>query len=88
MINKNKLGLALGLFFAIVHLAWSLSIAIIPQATQQFINWVFVLHSVVPFLVLSSVSLVNVILLLILTFIVGYIAGYLIAALFNKLNKK
>jgi hypothetical protein len=87
-LDKNKTGLVLGVFFAIVHLVWALFIAIIPSLMQNFIDWIMGLHflgiaiTVLPFSILSAAMLV------IMTFIVGFVFGWVFAFAWNLLIKK
>lgn len=87
-VNKNKLGLVLGLFTALVHLVWSFFIAVMPGTFQKFINWVFVLHHITPIYVFLPFNALNALMLIILTFIGGYIFGWVFAAVLNWVMKK
>lgn len=83
---KNTLGLTLGLFSAIIHLVWSLLVAL--KAAEPLMDWVLSLHhiefqySIVPFSIGSTVWLV------ILTFVLGYIIGWALGTLWSILTKK
>lgn len=79
MLDKNKVGLSLGIFLAIVHAFWALMVAVMPGTLQSFLDWVFLLHSIVPVWVLTPFSFVNSILLVIVTFVLGYIFGWVFA---------
>jgi tetrahydromethanopterin S-methyltransferase subunit F len=87
-LNKNKTGLVLGLFFAVIHLVWALLVLIVPVTLQNFLNWVFKLHSLTPIYTITSFNLVNAVFLLIVTFVFGYILGYIFAVVWDKLVKK
>jgi len=84
-LNKNQLGLTIGLFAAICHLVWTLAVAI---GIQQFVTWILLLHSISLDLTLTSVVLLNAVLLIILAFVGGYIVGYVFAAIYNWMGKK
>ena len=86
-LNKNKTGLALGTFIALMHAVWSLLVAVIPAQLQKFLDWAFVLHHIKPLYVLLPFNIANAILLVVLTFVVGYIFGYVFAAVWNRANK-
>ena len=89
MVLKSKqLGLAFGCFLAIIHLVWALSIAIIKQPMQNFLNWIFEIHMIQPYWILTQFSLMNTIWLVIITFVFGYILGWLLAVLWNKFGVK
>ena len=86
-LNKNKTGLALGTFIALMHAVWSLFVAVIPAQLQNFLDWIFVLHHIKPMYVLLPFNIANAILLVVLTFVVGYVFGYGFAAVWNRANK-
>jgi hypothetical protein len=84
-LNKNQVALTLGIFAALVHLVWSIAVAI---GIQTYIDWVLLLHSIKLDLILTNVVILNVIMLLVLAFIGGYIIGYVFAVLYNYIGKK
>ena len=86
-LNKNKTGLALGIFIALMHAVWSLFVAVVPAQLQKFLDWVFVLHHIKPIYVLLPFNIANAVLLIVLTFVVGYIFGYVFATVWNRTNK-
>ena len=88
MLDKNKTGVSLGLFLALIHAVWALCVAIIPGTLQTFIDWIFKLHSIEPVWVLTSFNLLNAILLVIVTFVIGYVFGWVFAWAHNLLHKK
>jgi len=85
MINKNKLGLTIGIFVALMHLVWVIAVAI---GIQRYLDWVLLLHSIKLDIVLTQVVLLNAVMLLVLAFVGGYIFGYVFAAIWNYINKK
>jgi len=87
MLDKNKIGLALGLFLAVVHAVWALMVAIIPGPLQSSLNWIFVLHSLEPIWILTPFNFLNAILLVIVTFILGYIFGWVFAWVHKVVHK-
>ena len=86
--DKNKIGLIVGLFFAIVHAVWALMVAIIPSTLQSFLNWIFELHFILPIWILTAFNFVDALTLVIITFISGYIFGWVFAAVYNWFVKK
>lgn len=86
-LDKNKTGLALGTFIALMHAAWSLLIAFIPGAVQKFLDWIFVLHHIKPIYTLLPFNIANATILVVLTFVVGYVFGYVFASVWNRANK-
>lgn len=87
-LNKNKTGLVLGYLFAIVHLIWVVLVAIIPNALQNCVDWIFSIHGIEPVWIITEVTLVNAVLLIITTFVSGYIMGWVFAAINNLVHKK
>ncbi len=88
MIDKNKTGLALGLFFAIVHAIWALSVALMPNTLQSFLDWIFNLHSLEPVWILISFNLLNSLFLIGVTFVSGYLFGWVFAWAHELIHKK
>ncbi len=84
-LNKKQVGLALGIFAAVCHLVWLIAVAI---GVQKAVDWILLLHSIQLDLTLTSVVILNGILLLIIAFIGGYIVGWVFAAIYNWAGKK
>lgn len=84
-LDNNKLGLTIGIFAALCHLIWTIAVAI---GIQKFVDWILLLHSISLELTLTSVVLLNAVLLIILAFVGGYIFGWVFAAIWNMVNKK
>jgi uncharacterized membrane protein len=84
-MNRNKTGLIVGFFLAIIHAIWALMVAIIPNQLQSFLNWIFVLHSLEPYWIITAFNFPNALLLVIVTFIFGYLLGYLFAAIWDSM---
>jgi|GEM_PF-563092 len=84
MLNKFKAGLVFGTFISLMHLIWTLMIAIFPTFMQNFLNWIFGLHFLQPVYVLTPATRGKGVLLIIVTFVVGYIMGTIFACLWNK----
>jgi hypothetical protein len=87
-ISKNRLGLTLGIFFALIHAVWAIVISIMPSATQTMLNWVFMLHFLDPIYKITAANLINGLMLVILTFISGYVVGWVFAGIYNFIAKK
>lgn len=88
MLDKNKVGLIVGLFLAAMHAAWALAVAIIPNALQSFLDWIFNIHFLQPIWKLTAFNFVDAIFLVIVTFIAGYISGWVFAWVYNSMYKK
>ncbi len=83
-LNKKKLGLTIGIFAALCHLIWLIAVAI---GIQKFVDWILLLHSIQIDLTLTSVYILNAVLLIVLAFIGGYIFGWVFAAVWNWVGK-
>lgn len=85
-INKNALGLALGILAAAGHLVWLILIGV--GVAKPVIDWILALHHLEISYALSPINAVNAVLLVMVTFVVGYVLGWIFAALLNALKKK
>jgi len=84
-MSKHKVGLVVGSFAGLVHLVWSVAIAL--GFAQPWIDFVYRIHSLNnPFTVMHF-ELGKAVGLIILTFIIGYIVGYVFAALWHKIHR-
>ncbi len=87
-LNPNKAGLVFGIFLAVVHLIWSILVALIPNQLQTFFDWVLKLHSIsMPFTIKPFVFM-NAFWLVIVTFVVGFILGWLLVVILNCVCQK
>jgi hypothetical protein len=85
-LSGNKLGLALGLFFALIHLVWSL--IVLSGVAQALLDWVYSLHFLTIPIVVGSFDIVKALLLIIMAFVGGFILGWIFAAIWNWSAKK
>lgn len=86
MINKHKLGLALGGLFGIIHLLWSIIVAL--DWGAPLILFVFKLHFfTTPFTTLPF-NLSSALLLVIITSVVGYFVGLIFGSIWNFVQEK
>ena len=86
-LNKNKVGMTVGIFVAAWHVVWALLVSI--GVAQEMLDWVLPLHFVGLAVPLIDFSWLNALILVIAAFIGGYIIGWLFAALWNcKCGKK
>jgi hypothetical protein len=86
--KENKLALTVGLFMASIHAIWALMVAIIPNALQGFLDWIFNVHFIVPVWNLTAFNLVNALMLVLVTFIIGYLAALLFVWLLKVTKMK
>ena len=80
-INKNKLGLVIGIFLAIFHLIWVIAVA--AGIAKPFLDWVLSLHLITLSYSLLSFSFASAGLLLVIAFVAGYVWGWIFAAVWN-----
>lgn len=85
MLSTQKTGLALGLFFAIVHAAWQLLVWV--GSAQTYVNWIMKLHSLKMGVVVTAFNATTAITLVIATFVIGYVFGWVFALVWNKVRK-
>jgi len=84
-MNQKKVALVLGSFAGLVHLVWSIAIAL--GFAQPWLDFVYRMHSLNNPFVVAPFSLMRSIGLIVVTFIVGYVVGFIFATLWNKLHK-
>ena len=87
-LNANKLGLTVGLFLALVHLVWSVFVAITPKGLETFVMWILALHHIIMPISIATFNLMNAVVLIILTFIIGYVFGWVLGSIWNWSAKK
>ena len=85
-LNKNEIGLIIGLFFAVFHIGWSLLVAF--GYAQVFIDWVMWLHFVSIPISIDSFDISRAVLLTLFTFVVGYLLGWVSTLIWNMIIKK
>lgn len=84
-LNKNKTGLVLGIFAALLHAVWA--IAVLIGVAQTYLDWIFPMHFINSVFEVATFSIVNAIILIVLAFIGGYVCGWVFAALWNWIEK-
>ena len=84
-MKTYKIGLIVGTFFGMMHLFWSILVAVeFAQPLSDFIYWAHFFNN--PFIV-APFNLGTAFVLVIVTFCVGYIFGSLIGWLRNKFHR-
>ncbi|MEK9186642.1 MAG: hypothetical protein AAB885_03605 [Patescibacteria group bacterium] len=84
-INKNKLGLTLGLFGVAIHIVWSV---VIMFGWGQFaFDGITRLHAISFSVTVGAMSLPKMFALLAAAFVVWYVVGWVFACIWNWLNK-
>ncbi len=85
-LNKNQVGLTLGIFGAVAHFAWS--ILVLSGFAKVLLDWILGLHFLNISYTMQSFSFVKMILLMIVAFVSWYVYGYVFAAFWNWISKK
>lgn len=85
-LGPKHTALTVGIFAAIMHLLWSLMVAV--GVGQGWTNWMLSLHFMTMAVSVTAFSAVTMLMLLILTFVVGAVAGWIFAIVFNWIGKK
>lgn len=86
MVNRQKLGLTLGTFVALVHTVWSILVA--TNTAQPVADWLHKLHFVSMSYQVSPFDLGTAALLVVVTFLIGNVVGMVLGTLWNAFNGK
>ena len=79
----------MGVFIGGLHLIFSLLVAVIPTAFQQFLNWVASMHFMQTTIVLLPFDFWKALLLIIITFIIGMVIWKILGMILNaSMDKK
>ena len=81
-IHPHSLGLALGIFLALFHAIWSVLVFL--GVAQSMMDTILNLHMIVPFITIAGFSLVNAVLLVVVTGVIGYVFGWLLGVIWNR----
>ena len=84
-LSPKKTGLALGAFFGLWHLAWSLLIAI--GFAEALLNFIYRLHSLNNPYQVGSFSLTRSVALIVVTSLVGFVFGFFFSKVWNAVHK-
>jgi len=85
-MNKNVVGLSVGLLMALIHALWA--ITVISGLAGTLLNWILPLHSLSIVYELIEFSFVNALILIVVAFIAGYVIGWLYAWIHDWVQKK
>jgi hypothetical protein len=84
-LNPSKTARALGAFFAVVHVIWSVIVAL--GLAQTLINFKLWAHMLTAPVVVNPFDLSAAITVIIAAAITGYIVGYIFATVWNKTHR-
>lgn len=85
MINKHKVGLTVGGFAGLVHIVWSVLVAI--KLAQPLTDFILGLHFVDMPRTVGAFQFGTAIGLIIVASVVGYVAGFVFSAIWNLVHK-
>ena len=84
-LSGNRLGLTLGIFMAVIHILWSIFVAL--GIAERLINFSLATHFINFGISIASFDLTRAFLLAVIAFVAGYIFGQVIAGIWNSLKK-
>lgn len=85
-LNKNHVGLTLGIISGIGHLLWVLAIAI--GLGQKLLDWSLSIHFISSIQTTNGITLGMAVLGIVYALVCGYIVGWVFAAIWNWVGKK
>lgn len=85
-LNRHHVGLAVGIFLALLHAVWALAVAV--GVGQNVLNWIFPLHFLNQIYSVASFSLTTALILIVMVLVCGYVMGWVFAAIWNYVVKK
>ena len=85
-LDKNHVGLATGVFFAILHAVWSLTV--LAGIAGTYVNWILPLHFIEMLVGIAAFDITKALILVVLAFVGGYVAGWFYALCWNWFAKK
>lgn len=84
-LSPKKTALALGVFFAVVHILWSALVAFgVAQAVLDFVFW---LHMIRAVYLVDTFNLVASLSLVLMTLVMGGVVGFVFAKIWNWLHR-
>lgn len=84
-IDPHKTGLSLGALVGGFHLVWSLLVLF--GLAQSFLDFIFMLHMLRPFIIVDGFSALLALSLVLVTGLIGYLMGYFFALVWNRLHR-
>ncbi|MFA5009725.1 MAG: hypothetical protein WC553_00640 [Patescibacteria group bacterium] len=85
-LNGHHVGMVLGAFAVVVHIIWTIMIAL--GIGQTWMDWIFGLHMITNPITVITFSWGTAVLLWIVVLVVGYILGHIFAWVHNLIHKK
>ncbi|MFH1170288.1 MAG: hypothetical protein V1704_01890 [Candidatus Vogelbacteria bacterium] len=85
-IDKNKTGLTFGFLISLMHLFWSVLVAL--GIAQVLLDFILGLHMISLPMTVMPFDFAKALMLVVVTFVSGYIFGWLMAFFWNKCFKE
>ena len=85
-LDPRKTGLGLGSLVGLMHLIWSLMVAL--GLAQWWMDWVFSLHFLNNPFTVGYFNVVTALILIIVTSLIGFAVGFVFATIWNYWQKK
>ena len=85
MLNKIKVGLALGGFVALIHAVWAILVA--TGAAQPIVDFAFKLHMIINPMIVTEFNLLLSLALVVFTGAIGFVMGFVFATVYNWTHK-
>ncbi len=85
-ISANKVGLAVGGLFAVIHAVWALMVS--GGIAKPFMDWILSLHFMSFQYSMTPFSLGTAVMLVIVTAVLGYIMGFVLGWLWNVVHRQ
>lgn len=85
-VNVSKVGFVCGAFAGLIHLLWSILVG--TGLAQGYLDFVFQLHFIKPFVKVAPFSVGPAVLLIVIALIAGYIFGAVLALIWNNVHAR
>mgnify|MGYP001592060498 CR=1 FL=1 len=81
-LNKNKIGLTLGLFMGLMHAVWAVMVSM--GLGQKMLDMVYRVHFLNNPFVVSPFIATRAVKLIVFTALMGYVVGFVFAFVWNR----
>lgn len=85
-LDKNEIGLIVGVFFGLIHLTWAVLVA--AGFAKTVLDWIYGLHFLSNPFKVQEFNVTNAFFLVVVTFAAGYVLGWIFTAVWNWLAEK
>lgn len=84
MLNRHKLGIAVGSILGLYHLVWAILVAL--GIAQWLLDWAFKLHFIQPPYAVTTFVFSYAVGLVLVTSVLGYMMGWVAGGIWNWLH--